>query len=163
MIAHCKADFPGVKQLCAAGTIGIAPAGFALGRPETVKRHSTLAYQRASFFGGEPDTALPSPLSPRQQPPFSSLQEQQRQQASFAPGETPRPSRTSPPDSRTFPLDEELSTAAKLDALIQRTDEKILLRPRRENNLTILTRDVEESPCLEPQSVPNSGRPSSSW
>ncbi|KAF3492022.1 uncharacterized protein GIQ15_01539 [Arthroderma uncinatum] len=155
-----------VPALCAAGTIGIAPAGLALGRPETVKRPSTLAYQRASFFGGEPDTALSSPLSPRQQPLFSPLHEQhlhQRHHSSFGPGETPRPPRTSPPDSRTFPLEEELSTAAKLDALIQRTDEKILLRPRRENNLTILTRDVEESPCPEPQSVPNSGRPSSSW
>ncbi|EFQ98881.1 hypothetical protein MGYG_01895 [Nannizzia gypsea CBS 118893] len=153
-----------VPALCAAGTIGIAPAGLALGRPEastassTARRPSALAYQRASFFAGQPaEASLQSPLaplSPLSLPPvFSPLHEPESQ---LSPSSSLSP--------RRLPLDEELSTAAKLDALIQRTDEKILLRPRRENNQTVLARDVEiepeQAPALDPSA---SARPSSSW
>ncbi|KAM5455593.1 hypothetical protein MaudCBS49596_001494 [Microsporum audouinii] len=155
-----------VPALCAAGTIGIAPAGLALGRPEAVRRHSTLAYQRASFFGGESDNiAVSSPLSPRPPlfPPLLEEQQKKKKKSSNRKksADEGRPPRTAPPDSHVFPLDEELSTAAKLDALIQRTDEKILLRPRRENNLTVLTQDVVDESSGQDPLPPQ--RPSSSW
>ncbi|OAL66960.1 hypothetical protein A7C99_2357 [Trichophyton rubrum] len=150
-----------VPALCAAGTIGIAPAGLALGRPDAStanRRPSTLAYQRASFFAGQPaelPLPLPSPLSPFS--PLPDCKDTDGQPQSL-------------PSSRSLPLDAGLSTAAKLDALIQRTDEKILLRPRRENDQTVLARDVEIEPAQLPGSLdPSSAaaaataRPSSSW
>ncbi|KAI1933960.1 hypothetical protein LOZ12_004165 [Ophidiomyces ophidiicola] len=135
-----------VSTLCAAGTIGIAATGFALGRPSPPKQRPMTARKRQSLLTRSYHSPSESIAEPRP--------------ATAAHPALPRPD-SSQPERMAHPFQSQESQTLP-NTLPLRQADRPPIRPRRRTyvgpGIKISEGDVVDE--LEP---PNSSRPSSSW
>ncbi|WEW55568.1 hypothetical protein PRK78_000999 [Emydomyces testavorans] len=141
-----------VSTLCAAGTIGIAVTGFALGRPSPTKQRPLTARRRQSLLAKGYNVPSSSVIEPRPSiaahPGIMSPSQLQHQLPSQ--DQTVRPSLDKGPQTQS-------------NTLTRRPDDRAGLRPRRRTYVGPGIKINEEEVADELVSPTTSGRPSSSW
>ncbi|PGH07945.1 hypothetical protein AJ80_07926 [Polytolypa hystricis UAMH7299] len=145
-----------VSMLCAAGTVGIAATGFALGRPETgQKRPSTSRKRRPTLRGiyASPLNRVRDMASPSFRSPLASPT-------------SPRPQTALPLSHASLLLSPGLDSCPQGQGLESAKDETVdgpRSRPRRQTMVDLRRGNPEPQSPGEPSVAIDARRPSSSW
>ncbi|KAK2748708.1 hypothetical protein FQN57_000289 [Myotisia sp. PD_48] len=143
-----------VPSLCAAGTLGIAATGFALGQLESLPPRLRSSFQRRSRTSTGED-ALRDPRD-RALPPIPISPSSKFRTFTFDAPIT----NTSFPESRASLQDRQFAPDVRLRPQTQPADDKAVLRSRRLTQPAIPSRHVAETGDSQ---IEPTGRPSSSW